>query len=418
MAMFAGGNMAINGINNYRDTLYQWQAQQLKSTGNSSSSTASSTAINTLFGGSASMTSQISSMVELTKYAMDQMGVSSDARVTFSQITKYREQLQSEFNSDLQKAIAESGISNVAALSYTLDSSGKITAVGANDSDRKKAQAWLDANPSFGKAVLSSIPADAFTGRGEIAFTLSSTGSMTVVNAAQDNLQSYLNENGNLADNMRKQLEADGIAVSWPLDLKFNDSGELQASGNTEGADAVNAWLKENPAIASDLKKQMEKQKVDGSAVSLRLGKQGPLQISVNNAELNDIQAGFDKAKDTGTKLIQGLNDLGIDKNINFSIQVDENGQIKIISDHPDAAKVQKLFDDNPELVKKYRQIETLAGIDDARKAMQISPSAMRKRIQIESMAAWWSDSGSASSYFGNYSNSNLSLLSGLNLSV
>lgn len=410
--------MAITGINSYRDTLYQWQSQQLKSTGNSASNTSSSSAINMLFGGSASMTSQISSMVELTKYAMDQMGLSSDSRVTFSQITKYREQLQSEFNADLKKAIAESGISNVSALSYTLDGNGKITAVGANENDRKKAQTWLDANPAFGETVLKSMPAGAFAERGEIAFTLSSTGTMTVVNATQDKLQTYLNENGNLADNMRKQLETAGIAVSWPLDLKFDASGDLQVSGDSKDAGAINAWLKENAALATDLKKQMEKQKVDGSAVSLRLGNQGPLQISVNDSELNDIQAGFDKAKDTGAKLIQGLNDLGIDKNINFSIQVDESGQIKIISDHPDAAKVQKLFDDNPELVKKYRQIETLAGIDDARKAMQISPSAMRKRIQIESMAAWWTDSGSANSYFGNYSNSNLSLLSGLNLSV
>lgn len=410
--------MAISGINSYRDTVYQWQAQQLRSTGNSASNTSSSSAINMLFGGSASMTSQISSMVELTKYAMEQMGLSSDSRVTFSQITKYREQLQSEFNADLKKAIAESGITNVTALSYTLDSNGKITAVGANEDDRKKAQAWLDANPSFGEAVLKSMPSGAFADRSEIAFTLSSTGKMTVVNAAQDNLQSYLNENASLADNMRKQLEASGIAVSWPLDLKFGDSGDLQVSGNTSDAAEINAWLMENGAIANDLKKQMEKQKVDGSAVSLRLGNQGSFQISVNNAELNEIQAGFDGARDTGEKLIHGLGDLGIDKNINFSIQVDENGQFKIISDHPDAAKVQKLFDDNPELVKKYRQIETLAGIDDARKAMQISPSAMRKRVQIESMAAWWADSGSASSYFGNYNDSSLSLLSGLNLSV
>ena len=89
-----------------------------------------------------------------------------------------------------------------------------------------------------------------------------------------------------------------------------------------------------------------------------------------------------------------------------------------VISDHADRDKVQQFFDDNPDLIKKYRQIETLSGIDDARKAMQVSPTAMRKRIQIESMAAWWADSGSASSYFGNYSGGNLSLLSGLNLNV
>lgn len=59
-----------------------------------------------------------------------------------------------------------------------------------------------------------------------------------------------------------------------------------------------------------------------------------------------------------------------------------------------------------------------MSGIDDARKAMQIAPNEMRKRIQIESMAAWWAGSNDASSYFGNYANGNLSMLSGLNLNV
>ncbi len=79
-----------------------------------------------------------------------------------------------------------------------------------------------------------------------------------------------------------------------------------------------------------------------------------------------------------------------------------------IISDHPDRDKVQRFFDEHPEMVKKYRQIETLSGIDDARKAMQISPSDMRKRIQIESMSAWWAG----------YAGGNLSLLTGLNLNI
>lgn len=409
--------MAVTGINNYRDALYQWQSQQLKSTGASSSNSTSSTAINMLFGGSQSMTSQIASMVELTKYAMDQMGLSSGSRVTFSQITKYREQLESEFNAGVKNMIAGSGISDLSSLSYTLDKNGKIMAVGGGESDRKQAQAWLDANPSYGLDLLKNLPFDAFDEKSVIDFTLSSTGKITVKNDAQEKLQTILNQKGDLADNARKRLESAGFAT-YPVELVFGEDGSLKAKGDDERAEEINAWLAENPSLAADLKKQMEKLDVDGSAVSLRLGDKGPLQISVNNAALNDIQAGFDKSRDIGEKLIGGLGDLGIDKNINFSIQVDADGNLKIISDHPDAAKLQKLFDANPDLVKKYRQIETLAGLDDARKAMQISPSAMRKRIQVESMVAWWAGSGDANSYFGNYSNNNLSLLSGLNLSV
>lgn len=112
------------------------------------------------------------------------------------------------------------------------------------------------------------------------------------------------------------------------------------------------------------------------------------------------------------------MESLGIDPNANFSLQVNPDGSVSIISDSPDRDKIQKFFDENPALIKKFLQIDALSGIDDARKAMQIAPNEMRKRIQIESMAAWWAGSNDASSYFGNYANGNLSMLSGLNLNV
>ncbi|MBD5640818.1 MAG: hypothetical protein HDQ91_00165 [Desulfovibrio sp.] len=411
--------MAVSGINNYRDAMYQWQSQQLKTTGASSSSTASSTALNALFGGSASMTSQISSMVELTKYAMDQMGLSSDARVTFSQIGKYREQLQSEFNAGVKKGLEESGISNLAALSFELDKNGAITAVGENAKDRKTAQAWLDANPSYGKTLLENLPEDAFASSSSIAFNISTTGKITVKDSIQDKVQAVLNQKGDLADNARSRMKTAGIDINYPVEFTFDADGAIKVAGDSEQASQINAWLKENPELGSELQAIFSKQKIDPSSVTVRLGSQGALQATVSNAELRDIQAGFDKAGDTGQKLISGLGNLGIDKNINFSIQIGTDGSFKVISDHPDAAKLQQFFDDNPELVKKFRQIETLAGIDDARKAMQISPSSMRKRIQIESMSAWWAGSGNANSYFGQYSGvSGLSLLSGLNLQI
>lgn len=405
--------MAVSGLTNYNTAMYQWQNQQLKNSGASASSSTNSASINALFGGTASMTSQISSMVELTKYAMDQMGVSSDARVTFSQISKYREQLQSEFNDGVKKGLEQSGISNISALSFELDRNGKINVIGDNVQDRKAAQAWLDANPSYGKSLLENLPADAFDDTTSIGFQLSTTGKLTVKNAAQDNVQNALNQKVDLANNVRNGLKAAGIDASYPLEFKFDDNGAL-TSGNSE----IDNWLKENSDLESEIKQTLEKQKIAPSSVSIRLNSQGAIQATVHNSDLKDIQTGLDKSSEVGEKLAAGLNNLGIDKNINFSIQIDADGSFKVISDHPDAAKLQQFFDEHPELVKKFKQIETLAGIDDARKAMQVSPTAMRKRIQIESMSAWWAESGNANSYFGNYSNGNLSLLSGLNLQI
>lgn len=93
--------MSISSISSsYTSALYQWQNQQLTSSGSTSSQSSASSSLSSLLG-SYSITSQVSSMVELTQYAMDAMGLSDDSRVTFNQILKYRDQLTSEFNASV-----------------------------------------------------------------------------------------------------------------------------------------------------------------------------------------------------------------------------------------------------------------------------------------------------------------------------
>lgn len=404
--------MALNGINSYNNALYQWQAQKLSSTGTGSSS--SSKTASSLFSGT-SMSIQLSSMVELTKYAMDAMGLSEDSRVTFNQITKYANQLQSEFNQGVKKGFEESGITDLSALIYTMDSNGKITVSGGTSADREKAQAWLDANPSYGETIRAAIKKINPDYQDSLQFKLSSSGKMTVVNSGTSIMQDYLNQHEELSTTLRAELKAMEEAAEFPIEFSF-DGEILKVKG--EGSEPINKWLEDNPGFASSVKAELEKNNIELSSVTIRLGQEGVAQINVRNSDLEDIQKGLDAEIGTGAKIYAALDNLGIDPNISFTIQIDENGKLNIISDHPDRDKVQKFFEENPELVKKYQQIETLAGIEDARKAMQISPATMRKRIQIESMAAWWADSGDANSYFGNYSNDNLSLLAGLNLNV
>lgn len=409
--------MSISGIGNYNNILLQWQGQQLKSTGSGSSKSSSANSLNSLFGNT-SMTNQLSSMVELTKYAMDAMGLSSDSRVTFNQITKYREQLQNEFSASVKNGLAGIGIDDINGLSFSLDKNGKLTAASDDASDRKAAQAWLDANPALGKDLRKALTDAGIDAESAVDLRVGSGGKLSVINTTADNMQSALNSDADLTNDLRAALKKMGVDMTNGLNFKLDDEGNLAVGNDVEQAEAINQWLKENPKLADAVKAQLEKRDVDASAVSLRLNSEGPVQISVNNAGLNGIQAVLDKQGEAGKKLHDGLDSLGVDPNIKFSIQVNDDGSVTVISDHADRDKVQQFFDDNPDLIKKYRQIETLSGIDDARKAMQVSPTAMRKRIQIESMAAWWADSGSASSYFGNYSGGNLSLLSGLNLNV
>lgn len=322
--------MSISGISTYSSAMYQWQGQQLKSSSTAASSQSSvSSSLSELFGSSTSMTSQISSMIELTKYAMDAMGLASDSRVTFSQISKYREQLETEFNAAVKEGLAQYGVADVSNLTFALDAEGNIKVAGQTAEEQQAAQDWLDANPQWGQQLRAALD-DAGAASGEtVYFSVSESGTLTALNP----------------------INADG-------------------------------------------------------------------ESTFDEAEHVAVQTIFGAQNLVGPQLVTGLKSLGIDPDIKFAIQVNADGSVTVQSDHVDRAKVQAFFDANPELVKTFRQIEALSGIDAAREAMQLSPSTIRKRLQIESLAAWWVDSGNTASSIGTYASSGLSMLSGLNLSV
>ena len=89
---------------------------------------------------------------------------------------------------------------------------------------------------------------------------------------------------------------------------------------------------------------------------------------------------------------------LGVDPNIIFQLKENEKGSLTVSSEHPDRDKVQKYFDEHPELVKQYKEIQTLANLEAARNRMNINSAELKKRLQIENMGAWWSAEGGGNS--------------------
>ena len=314
----------VSGVNSYTSGLYQWQNQKLStSTSGSSSSSgskSSSSSLSQMLSGN-SITSQLSSMVDLTKYAMDAMGLESGSRVTFSQITKYREQLNNEFNTAVKDGLSKLGVTDPSSVTFTLGADGSLTATSANATDQTNVQNWLKSNTTIGK-------------------------------------------------DLRTALTAAGVSCSTSVAMTVDSSGKLTAASSTDSA---------------------------------------------NKAA---IQAVLDNSK-LGQTLNSGMSSLAVSSDAKFTLQTKSDGSLVVeSSDAATKAAVQKFFDNNPTLAKKFGQIQALSGLDDARKSLQVSPSDLRKRIEVESMAAWWSGSGNATNSFGSYSNSSLSMLSGLNLSV
>ena len=314
---------SVSGINTYTSGMYQWQNQKLSTStsgSSSSSSGSSSSTLSQMLGGN-NISSQLSSMVELTKYAMDAMGLESDSRVTFSQITKYREKLNTEFNTAVKEGLEKLGVSDPSSVTFTLAEDGSLTATSANATDQANVQGWLKGNAAIGK-------------------------------------------------DLRTALTTAGISGSTGVSMTVDSSGKLIAASSTDSANKAT------------------------------------------------IQAVLDNSK-LGSTLNTGMKSLAVSSDAKFTLKATENGSISVeSSDAATKAAVQKFFDNNPALVKKFGQIQALSGLDDARKSLRFSPSDLRKRIEVESMAAWWAGSGSTGSSFGNYSNGSLSMLSGLNLSV
>ena len=108
---------------------------------------------------------------------------------------------------------------------------------------------------------------------------------------------------------------------------------------------------------------------------------------------------------------------LGVDPKIVFQLKENEKGGLTVSSDHPDKDKVQKYFDDNPELIKKYREIQMLANLEAARSRMEINPAELKKRLQIENMSAWWNAEGGGNPIMSN-SAGGTSWFSGVNVTV
>lgn len=515
---------SVYGLGAYSPYMqYTWQ-----SASSSSSSLANAQTSATSMSGSG-MAGQISSMVALTRYAMEKMGISEDGNVTFSQISKYRNELSQSFDTALRAAMSSVGIQNMSGLTFTISATGDISVRSDNPSDRQAAQSYIDAHPELGRNLIKGISDEGVTLTSAISFRLSGSGFVVLAPEAED-LTVALEKKAGLADTLREELTALGVPMDGGLRLTFNEDGKLVVDGETENADAANAWLAEQDELTEELKKLVadagtaldglalilpasgsmtaeatprnteelrnslenalaatdlgrslrdglkaegllgstgsvhltfdangtltvdgemenadainawlagqdemaktlrdacEKAGVKETTASFALNAAGDVAVSLSEQpasdreQLNAARKAFAKMGKEASALREGLAALSIDLNAEFTIKINDDGSVTIGGTHPDIAKIQKVFDSNAGLVKTYSQIEALSGLDQARAAMNISPSAMRKSLQMESLAvAWWSG-GMSNSYFGTYSGQNgFNMLSGLNISV
>lgn len=204
-------------------------------------------------------------------------------------------------------------------------------------------------------------------------------------------------------------------AYGMGFDFKAMRQAEAQDSGSSAKAGSA-ATDK-----ASTASKNTSAPQVYGSiALQLRslfnsMGVSGGSQMSF--ASLQKYRESLETSfSDTVRK---DLTALGVDKDIEFRLTSDGQGGVNVVSSHADKAKVEKYFKDHPDMVAKFNDIQALTGLDQARKAQQLSPAALRTRIQMESMSLWFdstSNGGNVSILDFNMQGANF--LAGLNRKV
>ncbi len=400
--------MSISSIgNSYSAYAFQWQNQSLQgATANPDANASNSTSTDMTYAGA----STVSSMIELVEYAMESMGVTGNQRVTFSQVETYKQELEKEFSQELSARIEATNIDNDAFFNVTLDTDGKIL-INSAHADKSKIQSYFSANPNFGTDLLKSIEQAGYDVSEPIQFNVSSSGTLAMVSSNQSSLESAFAGNATLGTGLIEDLENEDLLFEENLDLNFSN-GSLTVNSENKNAEALQAYIDANPALADEVKAILESEgKSDLDNINLSIDSNGNITVDAPLEKTDESLESFLVQNLVGQNMKAGLKTHGIDPNVDFRLSI-ENGKVVVNSSHPDAALVQALLDSDEELTKAYMQIDALAGIDGARKSMQIDPSAMRTQLEMQSMSTWWAQSGTST--FSSYADGSLSSMTGI----
>lgn len=167
-----------------------------------------------------------------------------------------------------------------------------------------------------------------------------------------------------------------------------NSSSSTNSSNSTSSAknNSIMQGNNQNSAYATNSSTSLQ----DALAATLKaMGASANDRITLN--EVNKYKANLEQEFSSSVRA--DLQKLGVDKDIQFQVVTDGSGGVKVLSDHEDKALVEKYFDDNPSKVKEFEKIQALGNLENVRKNQQMDPTALRKRIQVENMGAWFSDS-------------------------
>lgn len=115
--------------------------------------------------------------------------------------------------------------------------------------------------------------------------------------------------------------------------------------------DQINAAAASSESLAEQVEKLAEE-----------LGITGKITYNKLFAHKEGLENAFQE------KVKNGLAELGVDPEADFRLSLNDDGTIKVSSNHKDKAKIEQFFNENPGLAESYQQIQTLNQVEEARK--------------------------------------------------
>lgn len=156
---------------------------------------------------------------------------------------------------------------------------------------------------------------------------------------------------------LKKKLEEETKEESL-LDSLMQKTSLGKAMEEEEDKKKTNSALEELTASAAQSDNLAEQVEI----IAKQLGITGKITYTKLLAHKEEISASFTET------VKEGLQELGVDPNADFRLSLDEDGAIKVSSNHKDKAKIEQFFKENPGLAETYTQIQTLNQVEEARK--------------------------------------------------
>lgn len=155
---------------------------------------------------------------------------------------------------------------------------------------------------------------------------------------------------------MRKKLQEEEENNPTLLDTLVQKKNVV---GDTEEENKKKqALLDEINAAAANCDNLAERVEI----IARELGIEGKITYNKLFARKEELESAFQET------VKNGLEELGVDPEADFRLSLNDDGTIKVSSNHKDKAKIEQFFNENPQLAETYQQIQTLNQVEEARK--------------------------------------------------